>query len=124
MTPNRAGFVLVIDDNENFADNIAEILRLDGWDADVAASGEEALTKVQVREPTIVVTDYNLPVMTGADFVERYRQKHPHVIAVVVSAYNDDRTIKAAMAVGAAFLPKPLDVAILSGLICRREGPA
>jgi CheY-like chemotaxis protein len=124
MTPTRAGFVLVIDDNVNFADNIAEILRIEGWDAEIAASGEEALSKALVRQPTIVVTDYRLPGMNGADFVRRYRQEHPHVVAVVISAYNDDRTIKAAVAVGAAFLPKPLDFAILSDLICRHEGSA
>ena len=120
----KLGFALVVDDNVNFADNIAEFLEIDGWDTDVAASGEEALSKAPGREPTIVVTDYRLPGMNGTEFVERYRKEHPQVMAVVISAHDDERMIKSAIAVGAAFLPKPVDFAVLSRLICRREGSA
>jgi CheY-like chemotaxis protein len=117
ILPTRSGRVLVVDDNTNFAENIAEILQVDGWSTDVVGSAEEALPRMLVREPNVVITDYRLPGMNGADFVRGLRLEHPAVIAVVISAYSDERTIEAAIAAGAAFLGKPLDFAVLCRLI-------
>jgi len=63
------------------------------------------------------VTDYRLPGMTGAELVRRIRAKRASVRAVVISAYTDDGTVKAAREAGAEFLSKPVDLGALSNLL-------
>ena len=112
--PNR---VLIVDDNQDLAENIAEILSLKGFTTEIATSAEEALPKALPDGPGILVTDYRLPGMTGADLVREVRQRRAVVRAVVMSAYTDEHTISAARRAGADFLAKPLDFASLSLLL-------
>jgi CheY-like chemotaxis protein len=114
--------VLIVDDNLALAENIAEILQIDGHVTDVAGSAEEALAKVEREELDVVVTDYRLPGINGADFVRQFRHNRLHIHALVISAYTDDRTISEARAAGASFMPKPLDFQLLTHFV--REGRA
>lgn len=109
--------VLVVDDNQDLAENIAEILMLHGFAATIAGSAEEALPKALPDGPNLLVTDYRLPGMTGAELVRRIRAKRASVRAVVISAYTDDGTVKAAREAGAEFLSKPVDLGALSNLL-------
>ena len=112
--------ILIIDDNVDLAENIAEILRLEGHVTDVAASGEEALAKYLEREHDVVVTDYRLPGMSGAEFLRQFRRRWMNVRTVVISAYTDESTIGEAKNVGASFFAKPVDFTRLASLV--REG--
>jgi CheY-like chemotaxis protein len=109
--------VLIVDDNQDLAENIAEILALKGYLTEIATSAEEALPRVLPDGPGILVTDYRLPGMTGADLVREIRQRRAALRAVVMSAYTDEGTISAARTAGADFLPKPVDFASLSDLL-------
>jgi two-component system response regulator AtoC len=109
--------VLIVDDNQDLAENIAEILSLKGFVTVIATSAEEALPKALPDGPGILVTDFRLPGMTGAELVRQIRQQRETVRAVVISAYTDERTITAAKTAGAEFLPKPVDLASLSRLL-------
>jgi CheY-like chemotaxis protein len=113
----RAVTVLVVDDNQDLAENIAEILGLRGFAAVIATSGEEALPRALADGPDLLLTDFRLPGMTGAELVRRLRQHLRGLRAVVMSAYTDDHTIAAAQDAGANFLPKPVDLTALSQLI-------
>jgi DNA-binding response OmpR family regulator len=117
MAPINARRVLIIDDNVDLAENIAEILQMDGHAIEVAASAEEALVKALQSNPEVVVTDYRLPGMNGAAFVRQFRQSRPKVCAIVISAYTDDVTIAEARGAGATFLPKPVDFRVLSTFV-------
>jgi two-component system response regulator (stage 0 sporulation protein F) len=101
--------ILIIDDNVELADNIAEILQMDGHVAEVAISAEEALSKVHPSRPDVVVTDYRLPGMNGADLVRQLGRMGLRVRAIVMSAYTDQPTIEDARDAGAVFVPKPID---------------
>jgi len=105
--------VLIIDDNLVLAENIAEILQMDGHIAHVAGSAEEAFPKALENEPDVVVTDYRLPGINGADFVKQFRVTRMHVRAMVISAYTDNATIEEARGAGATFMAKPLDFRLL-----------
>jgi DNA-binding response OmpR family regulator len=109
--------VLVVDDNQDLAENIAEILTMHGFEATIAASAEEALPKALPDGPDLVVTDFRLPGMSGAELVRRIRALRQGVRAVVISAYTDERTVAAARDAGADFLPKPVDVGALSSIL-------
>jgi DNA-binding response OmpR family regulator len=109
--------VLIVDDNQDLAENIAEILSMRGFATEIANSAEEALPMALPDGPGILVTDYRLPGMSGAELVRAVRELRETVHAVVISAYTDDRTISAARSAGADFLPKPVDFASLSELL-------
>ena len=113
----RATSVLVVDDNQDLAENIAEILVLRGFAAVIATSAEEALPKALADGPDLLVTDFRLPGMSGAELVRRVRETLRTIRAVVMSAYTDDNTIAAARAAGATFLPKPVDLSTLSQVL-------
>jgi CheY-like chemotaxis protein len=106
--------ILIVDDNVDLAENIAEILQIEGHLTEVASSGEEALEKALRAELDVIVTDYRLPGISGAVFIERIRKKGGAFLAVVISAYTDDRTIREAREAGATFMAKPVDFKILS----------
>ena len=114
--------ILIVDDNLALAENIAEILEMDGHSTAIAGSAEDALTMAMQHNPDVVVTDYRLPGMTGAGFVKQFRRIHSRVHAVVISAYTDDGTITEARDSGAEFMAKPVDFKVLSRWV--REGSA
>lgn len=112
--------ILIIDDNADLAENIAEILQMEGHVTDVAASGEEALLKHIDSELDVVVTDYRLPGMSGAEFLRQIRRRWLNVQTVVMSAYSDEQTMGEARTLGASFFAKPVDFKRLARLV--REG--
>ena len=121
MEPSGRGRVLIIDDNVSLAENIAEILQLDGYATEVAASAEEALSRAAPGRFEVVVTDYRLPDTNGAALVRQLRDIGLQARAVVISAYTDDQTIADAASAGAAFVAKPVDFSLLGSAIGRPE---
>ena len=124
MALDRPRRVLIIDDNLSLAENIAEILQIDGYVTDVAGSADEALSKTGPAIPDVVVTDYRLPDSTGADLLRQLDRMGLNVRAIVISAYTDQATITDAENAGATFVPKPVDFAILGRAIRDRAGRA
>jgi DNA-binding NtrC family response regulator len=116
--------ILIIDDNVNFAENIAEILQIDGHVTEIAASAEEALSKVLAARSDVVITDYRLPGIDGASLVRQLNQMGLRVHSIVISAYTDERTIADARSAGATFVPKPIDFQSLDRAIHQKEGNA
>ena len=109
--------ILIVDDNVGLAENIAEILEMEGYVAIVATSAEEALTKTEPPPPEVVVTDYRLPGLSGAALVRRLQERGVRVRAIVISAYTDEKTIEDARSAGADFVAKPVDFQMLGRLI-------
>jgi CheY-like chemotaxis protein len=116
---------LVVDDNRDFADNLAEILRDRGDDAVVAESGREAVLRAGERRFDAVLTDMRMPLMGGAEVVHEIRRIDPGVAAMVITAHVGDDAIEAARREGLlAVLSKPVDVPRLLDLLAsaRRDG--
>jgi DNA-binding NtrC family response regulator len=105
--------VLIVDDNVDLAENIAEILEMDGHSTRVAPSAEDALRMEASSVSDVLVTDYRLPGLTGVQFVRQIKEIRAGVRAIVISAYTDDGTMKEARDAGATFMAKPVDYAAL-----------
>jgi len=104
--------VLIVDDNISLAENIAEVLQIDGHTTRVAASAEEAFPTGREDPPDVVVTDYRLPGISGAAFVKQVLAAHSRVRALVISACTDATTVDAVAEAGATFMAKPLDLTL------------
>lgn len=116
---------LLLDDNEAFAENLAEIIRDEGNEADVVSSGEKALESVKARRYDTFLTDMRMPVMGGAQVVHAARQLDPGLPAVVMTAYTQDDELESARSEGIlAVLPKPVPMKELLRLlkVARRDG--
>jgi DNA-binding NtrC family response regulator len=116
--------VLIVDDNLAYAQNIAEILEIMGCVTELFENAEDALLKAVAPEACVVITDYRLPGMDGVELVRRILRDRPQVNAVVISAYADDRVVAATRALGAEFLSKPVDFAVLNRIVARTSGTA
>jgi CheY-like chemotaxis protein len=116
---------LVVDDNRDFAENLAEILRDGGDEVAIAGDGREAAAVVRTRRFDAILTDMRMPLMGGAELVHEIRRVDPGAPALVVTAHVGDDALEAARREGLlAVLGKPIDVPRLLGLlaIARRDG--
>jgi CheY-like chemotaxis protein len=116
---------LVVDDNPDFAENLAEILRDRGDEVAVAATGPEAVALARGRRFDALLTDMRMPLMGGAEVVHEIRRTDRAVPAMVITAHVGDDAIEAARREGLlAVLPKPVDVPRLLELLgsARRDG--
>ena len=109
--------VLVVDDNLEYAYNIAEILTIRGYATEVFATAEEALPVALAPRVRAVITDYRLPGMNGVELVRRILKERTGVKVVVISAYADDKAVDSARMLGANFLSKPVDLGVLVRLV-------
>lgn len=114
IPPVKPGRILVVDDQVELADNIAEVLQGLGFETEVAASAEAGLTRIRQGGITALITDFKLPDRSGADLIGELRRAGERIPALVMSAYTDDRTVDESQAAGAwLFLPKPVPLPAL-----------
>jgi two-component system response regulator CpxR len=109
--------VLIVDDNVGLAENLAEVLELDGHETFVAITAAAGLSKAASWNQDVVITDYRLPDSSGAELLRQIQKLGVQVRGLVISAYTDDSTIADARAAGADFVPKPVDLRTLGQLI-------
>lgn len=81
--------VLLAEDEPTTALLLAAWLRHDGHEVMVAPDGSQALLLDEGTCADLVVTDINMPVMTGVELLRRIRQKRPEVPAIIVSSAMD-----------------------------------
>ncbi|QEL18256.1 response regulator [Limnoglobus roseus] len=115
-------FVLVVDDFQDAADTTAAVLTLSGHDATAVYSAAEALKRVEDQSYDVILLDIAMPGMDGCEMVERILErpfsKRPFLIALTGCTTEPDRARVAAAGVD-LFLAKPVDPAILEGILDR-----
>lgn len=67
-----------------------------------ATSAEEALAKIPVAAPDIVLIDFSLPGMSGLDLVQQLQRKSPELPMIVISGHNENVFANSVVAAGAA----------------------
>ena len=122
----RAGRILVIEDNVIAQQVVRHILSRHGYQLDVAATGDEALEMAATVAYRLVIADIQLPGMDGFETVERLRAIPglEDVPVIGLSANDAPETRNKAERHGfTEFMPKPLDRRILLESIQRIAGP-
>jgi two-component system, response regulator PdtaR len=115
---------LLVDDNLEFLDNIAEILIDHGARVTLAQDGRGALEHVKATRFDAIVTDMRMPEMTGDQFVHALRALDNDVPVVLLTAFSNDQQLQAAQRDGLlAVLSKHQHVTnLLSVLDTARRG--
>lgn len=110
--PGRA---LVVDDSATMRDILSMWLTALGWEVAAAPDGPSALTAALLERPDLLITDKNMPGMSGIDLVEHVRAASLALHVLVISADTSVETLAAALAAGADdCLAKPLTFDTLS----------
>jgi two-component system response regulator AtoC len=100
--------VLVVDDEENLRLVVRTFLKRDGYEVEVAASGEEALGLVESFGPDVILTDVRMPRMGGLDLLATLKAKGIEATVIVMSAYgNIDLALEAMKAGAYDYIQKP-----------------
>ena len=114
--------ILVVDDEADvqplFLQRFRKEIRDHELEFDFALSGEEALLYLEKKhsEVVLILSDINMPGMTGIELLSRIRHTYekPPPVVMMITAYGDDENRTQAMQNGAnEFLTKPLDFTML-----------
>lgn len=120
-SPNQPhGRVLVVDDHASARESVADVLRHVGHEATACSSGAEALAALR-REPfDVVVTDLQMPGMSGLELIREIERLRHRVQVLMVTAHASVETAVVAMRHGAFdYLEKPYDVDRLEASVAR-----
>lgn len=115
--------VLVVDDNSDGADMLAEALEGLGYRTVVAYDGLEALRVADDFEPHVALLDIGLPVMDGYEVGTRLRTKWRDVKLVAITGYGQDHDRERTRLAGfQAHLTKPVDLGKVLSLLTTLSG--
>jgi two-component system, NtrC family, response regulator HydG len=104
------GRILVVDDEANARNALAEILREEGYSVETAADGFKGLARFHEFLPDLVLTDLKMPGMDGVELLGKLREAEPTMPVVVMTAYGAVDTAVRAMRSGAVdYLTKPIN---------------
>jgi len=89
------GTILVVDDEEDVSDLIREILVRDGFEVEVADSAESALTMLDQRDYTLILTDLNMPGIGGRGLYEALLRDRPALARRIAFVTGDTMSAQA-----------------------------
>jgi signal transduction histidine kinase/DNA-binding response OmpR family regulator len=118
--PDARARVLLVDDEPSVLDVFREYLVNEGHDVTPASSGEEAVRMIPALRPDIIVTDINLPGLSGLEVMRYAKGVDPEVAVVVCTGYASASTAIDALRQGAYdYLTKPPDLFDLAQVVAR-----
>jgi len=116
----RKANVLVVDDEKTVCNSCKKILIQEGYNVEVALSGEEALNKVKGNGFDVVITDWKMPEIDGIEMARRIKKENPNITVIMITGYPSvDSTIKAMRAGISDYVPKPFTPEELSDVVMR-----
>jgi DNA-binding NtrC family response regulator len=111
---------LIVDDERAECEMFADALRDAGFDPSWDVNPVTALTRLETEPFDVVVTDLNMPGLSGSELCLRIKEQKPHLPVVVVTAFGSIDSAVVAMRAGAYdFVTKPFDVDTI-GLVLKR----
>ncbi len=105
-----SGRLLIVDDEKAMLLALKGLLSKEGYQVETAASGEEALRKIDGGSFHAIITDLSLKDVSGMAVLERAKQADADTAVIMITAYGSEKIAVQAMKLGAAdYLPKPFE---------------
>ncbi len=103
--------ILIVDDEKNIRDGLAEAFSLEGYATLAAQDGQEAQNILDDHYVDLVVTDLKMPKVSGMELLQYIKRRWQSIPVIIITAHGDISEAVAAMQYGALeFITKPLDL--------------
>jgi DNA-binding NtrC family response regulator len=105
--------LLIVDDEETLTFSLYQtfILSKNDYEVVTAASGEEALQKMQEQPFDLVLSDISMPGMSGLQLLQHIKQLYPQTTVIIMTAYGSQEKKDEAFALGAVeYIEKPFEI--------------
>ena len=107
---NKGYHILLVDDEADLLSLWKLRLESNGYEVTTALSGEEALAKISVINPNVVLTDLRMPGINGMDLFEAIRERNKTIPVILITAHGSiPEAVEATRKGVFSFLTKPID---------------
>jgi FixJ family two-component response regulator len=110
--------IAVIDDDDSVREGIAGLINQQGWRVKAFPSAVEFLASPELLGTSCVISDVQMPRMTGIELYDRLRTRGHNIPTILVTGYPDEEDRTRALAAGVVcYLSKPVDKDDLIGCV-------
>jgi len=103
--------ILVVDDEESIREFFQIMLKREGYEVLTAANGREALDTLKKVSADLVISDIQMPEMSGMDLLGKVRELDPEMVVIMITAFGSTETAVEAMKLGAYdYVQKPFKI--------------
>jgi CheY-like chemotaxis protein len=110
---------MVVDDDHDVRIFIGELLAELGHVVESFETGEAALGAIGERRPDLMLIDFAMPVMNGAELARAVRERHPDLPVAFVTGYAESEQLEGALGSDVPVLRKPFGLEEMSALVER-----
>ena len=108
--PKAKPLISIIDDDESMREAIKGLVKSLGYRVEAAASAQEFLSSPHVCRTSCLITDMQMPGMTGLELYQRLSTSGKSIPTILITAYPDDGVRERARSAGViGYLSKPFD---------------
>lgn len=112
--------ILVVDDEPQIRELVAQALRRDGYRVSIHEDGHTALEEIQGGEISVLLTDLKMPRMSGLELIRSAKDLAPNMGSILITAFSSTETAVQALRYGADdYLTKPFRLEDLRGTVER-----
>ena len=106
--------ILLVDDEQTIQLAYRQELEEEGYEVHSALTGKDALKKLKIVSPDLVILDINMPGMSGLELLKKVKEEFPDLTVYMITAYGDEYNFREAQANGCDdYLTKPLNFDVL-----------
>ncbi|MGA8281760.1 MAG: response regulator, partial [Desulfobacterales bacterium] len=108
--------IMVVDDEERFLASTKKLLEKKGYTVETAAGGAEALDKLIMVQPHVIILDVKMPGMDGIETLKEIKARFPLIEVIMLTGHGTVESAVTGLKSGAFdYLIKPIDVDDLLG---------
>lgn len=95
MSDEAKPHILVVDDEAAVRESLGMLLESVGYDVAMAANGISAVSQIDRAVPDLIVTDLNMPEMSGIELISHVRSRYPAMLVVAMSGDYQEEAVPA-----------------------------
>jgi len=111
--------VMIVDDDQDLVESLAELLEMSGCDVTTAANGKEAVLSHGKQDFDVTFMDVRMPIMNGVDSFFEIRKLKPEAKIVMMTGFKEAIVTRALEAGAAGLLTKPFEIAAMLAIVGR-----
>lgn len=105
------GHILIVDDDDSFAESMSRIISELGHSSVRAADGSEGLVRFNDGEFDLIVADLKMPRMNGVEFIREVKRIDRNAVILVITGYADMQSTVESLTLGAYdYIEKPVGI--------------